>query len=136
MLTLEDVLQHPEVDTLVVVHSKERLLDPVDLAVGDNRDVQKVPIKSRQELEVAQEKKRGQDHQRDPSTGVASTVHDSKHHVADGEDEGVPDEHLGHGPHETYPVLVKVECKGLSGMLALEVDIARWIARGNYHKKK
>ena len=50
MLGFMNILEHSQVDALVIVDGEERFLDPVDFFVRHDDDVEEIPIKAEQEF--------------------------------------------------------------------------------------
>ncbi len=133
VLTLMDVLEHPEIDALVIVRCEELLLDAMDALVGNDDDVEKVVVEAFEEFEVREDKEKRHDREECPVCEAISNTYTQEDRVTHAEDEGVPAEELEERVPETYPVLSCVEHKYFIAVLCLEVDSCRRASDGGFH---
>ena len=74
MLGFMNILEHPEVDALVIVDGEERFLDPVDFSVRHNDDIEEIPIKAEQEFPLREIVEKNQDSEHYPAHAIFLNV--------------------------------------------------------------
>src|SRR3989339_1465045 len=125
MLLFVDILEHPEIGGLVVIHGEQFLLDAVNAFVRHDDDVEKVMVETNEKLGVRQE----EECRENDEDGVARERLDEhaagEHDDARSHDEDVPDDEPEDGPEEPDPVLMVVELVGLSLVFGLKAEAER-----------
>jgi len=94
MLALVNVLQHPEIDALMVVRCQEFLLNAVDALVGDDDDVQEVVVKAFEEFEMREDEKESHNREEHPARECISNADAYENCVSDDKDKCIPTEEL------------------------------------------
>lgn len=122
MLTTVDILNHPKINTLVVIGTEECFFDAVDFFVGDDNDVEEVAVELVEKLNIRNTETQIQQYQQRAPGKITRYAHLVKHDVSRSKNESVPYHRFEKGGNQPDPMLPKVKLKMLMGVFALKAD--------------
>src|SRR3989344_2040087 len=125
VLRFHHVLQHREIDALMIVDEEQCFFDAVNFAIGGNNDIEKVSVETREEFNVGEKEEHGKERQERPARERILDWHGDKGEVSESRNQYVPCNKLCERPQEPYGMLITVKVQLLIGMLPLEIHIGQ-----------
>lgn len=136
VLALGDILEHQEINALMIIDGEEALFYSMHSSISHDDDAKEVPVEPGEKFKVCEEEENGEERNEHAAGQIVLDRKWEKYENGESRNEHIPCNKFRERPQEPDPVLMIVEMELFIGMFALKINIRRRAGIVDHHRKR